>query len=58
MEVARCLHEAIGEGRVDLIVVSTPDSESAAKIGPRIEENLEKKKKSSGSRKFGVKKVS
>ena len=52
MEVARCLHEAIGDGRVDLSVVSTPDSESAAKIGPRIEENVKQKKKSSGSRKF------
>lgn len=52
MEVARCLHEVIGDGRVDLSVVSTPDSESTAKIGPRIEENFKKKKKSSGSRKF------
>ena len=52
MEVARCLHEAIGDVRVDLSVVSTPDSESAAKIGPRIEETVTKKKKSSGSRKF------
>ena len=39
MEVVRCLHEVIGDGRVDLSVVSTPDSESTAKIGPRIEEN-------------------
>ena len=50
--MARCLNEAIGDGRVDLSVVSTPDSESAAKIGPRIEEKVKKKKKSSGSRKF------
>ena len=40
VEVARCLCEVIGDGRVDLSVVSTPDSESTAKIGPRIEENL------------------
>ena len=39
MEVARCLYEVIGDGRVDLSVVSTPDSESTAKIAPRIEEN-------------------